>query len=368
MTLFSAAGLLAAVTSSTLATEVTFYLGTYTHDGMSKGIYVGTLDADTGRLGQLQLAAEAVNPSFLALSPNGKNLYAVAESDGGVVTAYVVVADGTLSPLNQLPSGAGACHVWVDAGGRNVLSANYSGASFAVFQTLPDGSLRERTALVPLTGSGPDPKRQRQSYGHAIYTDPAARFVYGCDLGSDNVWVYRFDAAQGSLSPAEPPSGKVPPGGGPRHLAFHPGGGFVYVANEMGMSVTAFARDPEKGVLTPLETVSTLPPETPVHGSSTAEILCHPGGKWLYVSNRGHDSIAVYSIRPDGRLDLLEVAPAQVRVPRGVGMDPGGKWLVVAGQDDHRITVLGIDQTTGKLSPTDQSAQVGSPVCVIFKQ
>lgn len=360
--------LLAALTATVSAADLTFYLGTYTRADKSKGIYVGKLDSATGKLGPLELAAEANNPSFVALSPDAKFLYAVSEDGGGGVAAFKVGADGKLTKLNSLPAGgAGTCHVWVDETGRNVFAANYSGGSFAAFQTNPDGSLRERTAFIQLEGSGPNPKRQAKSYGHAIYTDAANKFVYGCDLGSDQVWIYSLDAAKGTLTPTNPPSAKVPPGGGPRHLAIHPNGRFAYANNEMGMSVTAFARDGATGTLTALETVSTLPPNTPIEGLSTAEIFCHPTGKWLYVSNRTHDTIAVFAIGADGKLKFLEAAPAQVKVPRGFAIDPTGRWLVAGGQNDHRIAVLAIDQQTGRLTATDQSAEVGAPVCVLFK-
>lgn len=360
--------MLISLTSAVLAGEATFYLGTYTKPGKSKGIYVGKLDTETGRLGALELAGEAANPSFVALSPDGKYLYAVAEAGGGGVAAFSVGADGKLSKLNeQATGGGGTCHVWVDATGKNVFAANYSGGSIAAFQVKADGSLAERTAFVQYGGSGPDPKRQRKSFGHSIYTDAGNKFVYSCDLGSDNVWIFQLDAAKGTLTPTSPPSGKVPPGSGPRHFAIHPNGKYAYANNEMGMSVTGFARDGATGALTALETVSTLPDGTSKNGLSTAEIFCHPTGKWLYVSNRAHDTIAVFSIATDGKLKWIESAPAQVKVPRGFAIEPSGKWIIAGGQDDNRIAVLKIDQTTGRLTATDQSAEVGAPVCVLFK-
>lgn len=354
------------MTASALAADATFYLGTYTKSGKSKGIYVGKLNTETGKLGALELAGEAKSPSFVALSPNGKFLYAALEDGGGSVGAYAVGAEGKLTALNSMPCGDGTCHVWVDATGKHVLGANYGGGSIAVFQTKPDGSLAERSAFVQFEGSGPNPTRQKKPAGHSIYTDAANRFVYSCDLGTDNVWIFKLDAEKGALSPASPPSGKVPPGAGPRHFALHPGGKFAYVNNEMALSVTAFARDPESGALTALQTLPTMPANAERKGASTAEIFVHPIGKWLYVSNRGHDTIAVYAIGADGKLTAVENAPAQVKVPRGFGIDPTGKWLITAGQNDDRIAVLKIDPTTGKLSATDQSAEVGSPVCVLF--
>jgi len=354
-------------TATGLAAEATFYLGTYTKAGKSQGIYVGKLDTDTGKLGPVELAGAAKSPSFVALAPGGKNLYAAIEDGGGAVGAFAVQPDGKLLPLNSQPSGgAGACHVWVDATGQTVFTANYGGGSIAAFRVKADGSLGERSAFVQFEGSGPNEKRQKAPHGHAIYTDPANRFVYACDLGTDNVWIFRLDAATGKLTPATPPSGKVPPGAGPRHLAIHPGGKFAYANNELGLSVTAFTRDESTGALTELHTLPTVPEGTDRTGVSTAEIFTHPTGKWLYVSNRGHDTFAVYSIGADGRLTYLENAPAQVKVPRGFGIDPTGKWLIAAGQNDDRIAVLRIDPVTGRLTATDQSAAVGSPVCVLF--
>ncbi|MGO8836639.1 MAG: lactonase family protein [Limisphaerales bacterium] len=354
-----------------MAQPVRFYLGTYTDHSSSRGIYTGTLDPDTGRLGLIELAVKAASPSFLALSPDEKFLYAAMEGGGGSVGAFRVEPDGRLTPLNTLPCDKGTCHVSVDATGSNVFAANYTAGSAACFQTGPDGSLSRRTALVKLTGTGPNPERQTHPYIHSIYAAPGNRVVYVCDLGTDNVWVFDLDVANGALTPARPPSGKVPPGSGPRHLALSPNGRFAYVNGEMGMNVTAFARNPDAGALTAMQTLSTLPADVETNGMTTAEIVCHPTGKWLYVSNRdvagrGRDSIAVYAIAADGKLTWLQDAPAQVKVPRGFSIDPTGRWLLVAGQQDNKITVFKIDGATGKLSPTDQSATVGVPVCVIF--
>ena len=358
--------LVATLTASTVAADVTFYLGTYTKSGKSKGIYIGKLDAETGKLGPVELAGEAKSPSFVALSPDGKSLYASMEDGGGAVGAFAVQPDGKLKSLNSQPSGGGACHVWVDATGKTVFTANYGGGSIAAFRLQPDGSLGDRSAFVQFEGSGPNKGRQDKPHGHAIYTDAANRFVYSCDLGTDNVWIFKLDAAAGTLTPANPPSGKVPPGAGPRHLALHPNGKFAYVNNEMGLSVTAFSRDEASGALTELQTLPTVPEGTDRTGVSTAEIFTHPTGKWLYVSNRGHDTIAVYAIGGDGRLTYLENAAALVKVPRGFAIDPSGRWLITAGQNDDRIAVLKIDQATGRLTATEQSAEVGAPVCVLF--
>ena len=355
------------LTTSAIAADATFYLGTYTRPGKSQGIYVGTIDTGSGKLGPLKLAAEAKNPSFVALSPNGKFLYAAMEAEGGAVGAFAVQPDGTLRALNQASTGgAGACHVSVDATGHTVLAANYGGGSIAAFPAKPDGSLGERSAFVQFTGTGPNAKRQEKPHAHSIYTDAANKFVYSPDLGTDNVWIFRLDAAKSTLTPTEPPSGKVPPGSGPRHLAIHPNGKFAFTCNEMAMTATAFNRDPATGALKEIETVSTLPAGTATKGFSTAEVFCHPTGKWLYVSNRTHDTIALFSIADDGKLKLIENAPAGVKVPRGFAIDPSGRWLIAGGQDDNRIAVHRIDPATGKLTLTSETAEVGSPVCVLF--
>lgn len=352
---------------SASADEATFYLGTYTKPGKSEGIYVGKLDTATGKLGPIALAGTAKNPSFLALAPDGRSLYAAMESGGGAVGAFAVGADGKLTALNEQPSGGGgACHVWVDATGKTVLVANYGGGSTATFRVKPDGALGDLVTLSQFQGSGPNPKRQEKPHAHSIYTDPSNQFAYTCDLGTDKVWFHRLDPDKSLLTPMEPQFFMVPPGSGPRHLAIHPNGKSAYVNNEMTMTVTAFARNESTGTLTELHTLSTLPEGAETKGASTAEIFCHPSGKWLYVSNRGHDSIATYAIAADGRLTFIEAAPAQVKVPRGFGIDPTGQWMITAGQNDDKIAVLKIDTASGKLTPTDQMASVGSPVCVIF--
>ncbi len=347
-----------------MAQQHTVYFGTYTGTG-SKGIYRSALDGDSGHLSAPQLVAEAENPSFLALSPNGRFLYAALEAGGGAVGAWAISGHGDLTALNQQPSGgAGACHVSVDATGKNVLVANYGSGSIACFPLRDDGLLGERSALIQHTGSGPNAQRQEKPHAHSIYADPANAFVYACDLGTDEVKIYRFDAAAGTLTPNDPPAGRVPPGAGPRHFALHPRG-FAYANNEMGLSVTAFAHDAASGALTEIQTVPTLPEGSTQDGASTAEMFIHPTGRWLYVSNRGHDTIAVYEIGGDGKLTPVEHAPTP-REPRGFHISPDGRWLVVGGQKDDTVAVFRMDATTGKLRATGQTVEVAAPVCVLF--
>lgn len=368
MSRFLALALLSWMGHAGVMAEETFYVGTMTDHSSSKGIYVGRLDTETGNLGPLRLAADVRDPNFVAPSPDGKFLYAaICTVNGSSVIAYRIRSDGTLVLLNERPSsGEGACYVSVDVTGRHVLVANYEGGDIACFGTRTDGSLDKRTAFFAFHGSGPDPDRQRKPYAHSIYVDPENRFVYSCDLGSDTVWIFRLDAEKGTLTPVEPP-GKVPPGSGPRHLAFHPTENFVYVANEMGHTITVFARDPKSGRLTAEQEISTLAPGTSEEKQITvAEVACHPSGKWLYVSNRGCDTISQFSIGADGKLTLADSVPSVVDFPRNFALDPMGRWMIVAGQKDNRITVFRVDPETGRLMPTGRVANVPVPVCVKF--
>jgi len=352
--------------SAASAQTADFYIGTYTKPGGSLGIYRGSIDTKTGAIKVEGLAGEAKNPSFLATHPNGKFLYAAIEQGGGAVGAFAIEKDGSLRHLNDDSSkGAGNCFVTVDASGRNVLAANYGGGSIASLPIREDGSVGPASAFVQHTGQGGDPKRQSAPHAHAIYAN--GDFVYACDLGTDDVFVYRFDAAKGTLVPNDPPSGKVPPASGPRHLAFHPKGGFAYVNNEMTCTASVFAHDAKKGTLTLLQTLITLPEGVAAGGgNSTAEIFCRPDGRFVYVSNRGHDSIAVFAIGADGKLTSVEVAPAGVKIPRGFGLSPDGNWLVAAGQSSNSLASHRIDPATGKLTRVGEVTGIGSPVCVVF--
>jgi 6-phosphogluconolactonase len=346
-----------------------FYLGTYTDHSSSQGIYRGTLDTVTGKLGPLILSARAVDPSFLALRPDGRILYAAEETPGtGSVEAFRRGNDGRLLSLNrQSANGNGTCHVSVDLTGRNVLAANYGSGNIACFQLRKNGSISTRTAFVQFTGSGPDADRQAAPHAHSVYVSPDNAFVYSCDLGSDRIWIFKFDAAKGTLVANDPPFAQVPPGSGARHLVFGRGGSTVYVSNEMGRSVSIFARNPTTGNLTPLQTISSSLPGTPDAKAATAEVVLHPTGKWLYVSNRGSNTLSAFAIDPSGRLKFIQSLSAGVDSPRSFAIDPSGHWLIAAGQNDNRIAVLKIDSANGELSATAESAPAGSPVCVLFE-
>ena len=351
------------------------FFGTYT-GAKSKGIYVSRIDPATGRLTAPELAAESVNPSFLAVHPNRRFLYAVNElgeyngKPGGAVSAFAIDARaGKLTLLNQQSSGGGGpCHLVVDKAGRNVLVANYGGGSVAVLPIQEGGRLGEATAFIQHTGSSVNPRRQKEPHAHSINLDTANRFAFAADLGLDRILVYRFDAAKGTLTPNEPPFAIVAPGAGPRHFAFHPRGRFAYVINEMQCTVTAFSYNARRGELVEVQTISTLPAGQDMSPNfSTAEVQAHPSGKFLYGSNRGHDSIIVFTIEPKtGKLTYVENQSTRGKTPRNFGIDPTGKFLLAANQGSDTVVGFRIDDKTGCLTPTGHVVEVGAPVCVRF--
>ena len=351
------------------------YFGTYTGK-VSKGIYRSELDLSTGKLSPPVLAGEATSPSFLAIAPNEKFLYSVGEiSDfggkpAGAVNAFAIdAATGNLKLLNQQSSvGAGPCHVVVDREGKNVLVANYGGGSAAVLPINADGKIGEASSFVQHKGTSVDKGRQEAPHAHSINVDAKNRFAFVADLGLDTVQVYRFDAAKGTIAPNDPAAAKVAPGSGPRHFAFHPSGKFAYVINEMSLTVTAFQYDADKGQLSTLQTITTLPEGvTDRKGMSTAEVVVHPSGKFLYGSNRGHHSIAAFAIdQSTGKLTAVGHQGKGIKTPRNFNIDPTGHYLLVANQDGDSVVVFKVDQATGKLEPTDSSIEVPTPVCVKF--
>lgn len=351
------------------------YFGTYTGK-VSKGIYRSELDLSTGKLSPPVLAGEATSPSFLAIAPNEKFLYSVGEiSDfggkpAGAVNAFAIdAATGNLKLLNQQSSvGAGPCHVVVDREGKNVLVANYGGGSAAVLPIQADGKIGEASSFVQHKGTSVDKGRQEAPHAHSINVDAKNRFAFVADLGLDTVQVYRFDAAKGTITPNDPAAAKVAPGSGPRHFAFHPSGKFAYVINEMSLTVTAFQYDADKGQLNTLQTITTLPEGvTDRKGMSTAEVVVHPSGKFLYGSNRGHHSIAAFAIdQSTGKLTAIAHQGQGIKTPRNFNIDPTGHYLLVANQDGDSVVVFKVDQATGKLEPTGSSIEVPTPVCVKF--
>ena len=357
-----------------IQTDYLVYVGTYT-DAQSEGIYVYRLALATGTLTPIGLAAKATNPSFLALHPNHHYLYAVNEVDamegrktGGVSAYSIDLITGKLKFLNMVPSGdPGPCHVTVDLTGKYVLVANYGVGSVAVFPILSDGSLGKATAFLPHAGHSKDPKRQEGPHAHSIYTSPDNRFVVSADLGTDQVYIYRFDSAQGTLTPNDPPSVSVPLGSGPRHFAFDPAGKFGYVIEEMGSSLTAFSYDAELGQLRALETISTVPGDYKGY-NDCAELTMHPTGRFLYGSNRGHNSITVFAVDPlKGTPAPIQYVSTQGKTPRSFGIDPTGNYLIAANQDSGSLVVFRINTGTGRLTPTGQKVDIRAPVCVVFE-
>ncbi len=347
------------------------YIGTLMR-GENLGIYRSVLDATDGSLSEPELAAETTNPSFLAIHPSRRFLYAVGEAGlfegkpvGGVV-AFAIDADtGMLTKLNaQSSEGRGPCHLVVDDAGRNVLVANYGGGSVAVLPIGPDGRLQPASAFVQHEGSSVNSRRQTAPHAHSINLDPANRFAFVADLGLDQVRVYQFSSDAGTLRPHDPPFAKVAPGAGPRHFAFHPSGRFAYVINELDCTITAFAYDAGKGRLHTLLSVTTLPADFD-GDNTTAEIVAHPSGKFVYGSNRGHDSIAGFRIDQEtGRLTPIGHTLTGGQTPRNFAIDPVGRFLLAQNQASDSVVVFRIDPGTGALEPTGSRITVPSPVCI----
>jgi len=349
------------------------FVGTYT-EKESKGIYAYRFDTASSELTPLGVAAETTNPSFLAVDPSGHFLYAVNEvptykgATGGAVSAFAINRQtGKLSLLNEVPSrGADPCYISFDRSGKFALVANYTGGSVAVFPVQSDGRIGAASAFVQHAGSSVSKERQEGPHAHWIETTPDNRYAIAVDLGLDELLVYRFDAKTGALTPNDPPFAKLDPGAGPRHLAFHPSSKFAYVVNELQSTVTTFSYDADRGAFHKLGSVSTLPKN--FSGTNdTAEIHVHPNGKFLFASNRGHDSIVVFTIDlKSGALTLVDHFPTGGKTPRNFEIDPTGKVLFVANQDTNNIVLFRIDPDTGRLSRIGQPLEVPSPVSLRF--
>ncbi|MFM7070283.1 MAG: lactonase family protein [Planctomycetota bacterium] len=334
------------------------YLGTYTENG-SKGIYQCELRMKDGSLTPVELVAETESPSFLAIHPDKKHLYAVNEGKATVSAFSIDAASGKLTLLNSQPSQGGApCHLTVDRSGRNVLAANYSGGSCLCLPIEADGKLGKASSFQQHVA--------KRTNGHAIHVDQANRFAFCCDLGQDKVIIYRFDAEKGSLTPHGAFS--TPQGAGPRHFAWHPDGKTAYVNGESDLTIIACAYDAAKGELTQTQVLSTLPADVMKKGGSTAETVVHPSGKFVYVSNRDpYNSIAIFSINPQTReLKSVGHQAAGVKTPRNFAIEPTGQFMLVANQSGDNVLVFEIDQATGALRPTGGSTKVPRPVCVRF--
>lgn len=365
----------AAADSTTSKRKYFIYVGTDTEEGTkSKGIYAYRFDPATTEITAMGLMAETTNPSFLAVHPHHRFFYAVNEvgkykgQNSGAISAFAIDrVTGKLTLLNEVPSrGADPCYITLDKTGKYVLVANYTGGSVAVFPVLGDGRLGEASAFVQHQGHGTNPARQEGPHPHSIDLSANNHFALVDDLGLDQVITYRFDVAKGALTPNEPAFAKAEAGAGPRHFAFHPNGKFAYVINEMHSTITVFAYDAAGGTLRSLQAVSTLPRDYP-GPNDDAEVQVHPSGKFLYASNRGHDSIAVFAIDPNkGTLTPVEDVPTGGKTPRSFEIDPTGSFLFVANQKSDNIVVFRIDAGTGRLTPTGKVLEVAAPVCLKF--
>lgn len=348
------------------------YLGT--SGAKAKGIFLSRFDPATGALTPPELVAETTSPSFLALHPRLPVLYAANEATNPSgktsprISAFAVdPATGKLALLNDQPSGGAIpCHLAVEATGRTLVVANYTGGSVAAFPLGPDGRLGPASSLIQHTGSSVHPGRQSAPHPHGIAFDPANRFAFIADLGLDKVMVYRLDAVRGALAANDPPSASTKPGTGPRHLAVHPSGRFAWAINELDSTIAGFALDAATGVLRETQGISTLP--AGFTGTNyPAEIALHPNGRFLYGSNRGHDSLAIFSVEPSsGTLTLVGHASTQGKWPQHFAPDPSGKWFLVANQNSDSVVVFRVHGETGRLEPTGQAISVAAPTCVVF--
>jgi len=350
----------AAVPAQTAQEKYRVYLGTYTGGKInpSKGIYQCELTMSDGKLSAPTLAGETKDPSFLAIHPSKKFLYAVNEGQASVSAFALDAATGNLTFLNSQPSQGGApCHLIVDPSGKNVLAANYSGGSCICIPIEKDGSLAKESSFQQHEG--------KKKNGHSIHVDRADKFAFCCDLGLDKVIIYAFDAAKGTLTPHG--AFDTPKGAGPRHFAWHPDGKRCYVNGESDMTIIACAYDADKGALTQKQVLSTLPKDASRKGASTAETVVHPSGKFVYVSNRGHNSIAIFSIdQKTQELTAVGHESRGIKTPRNFAIEPEGKYMLVANESGNTVISFQISATTGELTPTGSSVEISRPVCVRF--
>jgi 6-phosphogluconolactonase len=345
------------------------FTGTFTDSGTSEGIYAFRFDEATGVLTSVGLAAKTPSPAWIALHPNGRVLYAGNEVEDGFVSAFALnPATGALTLLNTRSAhGVRPCHVSIDPTGRALVVANYSSGTVALLPIQTDGRLGEATTVIRHTGSSIVTDRQAGPHAHQAVVDPSGRFVLVVDLGLDKVLVYRLDAAKGTLVAHDPPSSDTRKGAGPRHLAFSKDGMRAWVINELDNTISPFAWDAARGTLTPAgPSVRTLPGGY-TGPSSTAEIEVHPSGRFLYGSNRGHDSLARFAIDAStGSLRPLDHTPIAGKAPRHFAIDPGGRWLLAAGQSSNTIAVFAIDPSDGRLTPSGAVTSTPTPVCILF--
>lgn len=345
------------------------YVGTYSTRG-SEGIYVFEFDRKTASMKPVQAVSNAKSPSFLAIHPSGKHLYSVnegAEKLGGVSSYAIDKPTGKLTFINgQSSLGAGPCHISVDQTGKTAFVSNYGGGSLAVLPINADGSLAAPSDSVQDVGTGPNAQRQDKSHVHSATLAPDNRFVYVANLTTDKVNIFAIDTKTSTVKPAETPYASVKPGSGPRHFTFHPNGKYAYLVEELTSTVAVFSRNAKTGALTLIEgNVKTLPDGFAGQNTS-ADIHIDPSGKFLYQSNRGANTLAIFAISNDGRLTKVGDQPTEGKTPRNFLIDPKGDFVFVANQDTDSITIFRRDQKTGKLTYTGQSVKVPAPVCILM--
>nr|WP_298868020.1 lactonase family protein [uncultured Gimesia sp.] len=357
------------------AEKIRVYVGTYTRGSESRGIYQLLMDSESGKLSHAGTTENVDNPSFLAIHPTQKYLYAVNEvgdfqgTKAGAVSAFAIDPEtGELTLLNQVSTkGAAPCHLDIDDTGRTLLVANYTGGNICSLRLRKNGKLKNNVSFIQHIGSSINPARQKAPHAHSINLDPQNRHAVVADLGIDQLLVYQFDPVDGSLTPNSPPGIKMAPGAGPRHFAFHTTGKWGYVINELNRTITAMNYNAKQGSFEEIQTISTVPKGTPAKGNSTAEVQVHPSGKFLYGSNRGPNTIAIYQIdQQTGKLTSTGFESTGGEIPRNFKIDPTGKFLLAANQNTHNVVVFKINQKTGTLQNTGHEIRVPKPVCIKF--
>ena len=341
---------------------IPFYIGTG-DKGPNSSISLCELDLSSGKITLVDTFNNCAGPGYVAISPNKKSLYAV--SSDHKITAFAIGSDKKLSYLNSQPSeGLNPCHVSVDPSGKMAFVANYTGGSFSAYLLQQDGKVNPATYTEQYVGTGPNTKRQEKAHAHFATASPDGKYVYVTDLGSDKIMNYVPDYKTGKLTPnPAQPFFSAKPGSGPRHLIIHPSGKSLFLLNELEATLTACAID-KKGAITSLETYQTVP--AGITGNTSSAIHLHPNGKFVYVSNRGHNSISAFKILADGKLEKIDEITKSISIPRDFNIDPSGKYMVVANQDKDNLVVYTVDSKTGKLTFLHESISVKAPICIAF--
>ncbi len=354
--------LLTLLLSSTFADTVTIWIGTGGKG--AEGIYCIELDTEKGTLSDPILAAKIGSPGFVTLNSDGTKLYSLCNIDKGSVAAFSIGEDKSLTLINTQPIGdGGAAHLSLDHEDKILFTAQYGGGSTAAFPILKDGSIGARSDLKEHEGSGPNEARQKGPHPHWTGVSPDNQFLFVPDLGADKIFIYEIDHANATLKPHG--AGIAVPGGGPRHMKFSKDGSKIYLLNELLMSVTVFNYDAAAGTMKAVQTISTLPEELWEIPNKSAEVRVHPSGKFVYASNRGHDSIAAFSVdERTGHLAFIERESIRGSWPRNFNVDPSGQWMVVAGRYSNTLSVFRVDSATGELFFTGKITNVPAPICV----